>query len=119
MEQLIGQSLQVMPVAAIPVVIVVLGLYWIYRKTMIIQKDRELTKKTRDDDSQKMHDEILKLQFKVAELDGIVVLHRDKLDSIEKQLGVVNSELVKLNVQVGHLVKALEDQNRIMMEIRK
>ena len=51
MEHLIGQSLQVMPVAAIPVVIVVLGLYWIYRKTMIIQRDRELTKKNRDADS--------------------------------------------------------------------
>lgn len=61
-----------------------------------------------------MHDEILKLKFKVTELEGISNLHRDKLDSIDKQLSIVNQELVKLNCQVENLVKALEMQNEIM-----
>lgn len=66
-----------------------------------------------------MHDEILKLKFKVTELEGITNLHRDKLDSIDKQLAIVNQELVKLNCQVENLVKALEMQNEIMKGINK
>jgi len=103
---------------ALPLVVVLLGGFWIYRKTQNIEQARKITKAERDLDSQKMHDDILKLQFKISELDGIVVLHRDKLDSIEKQLTTVNVELVKLNVQVEGLVKALERQNSIMEKMQ-
>ena len=104
--------------SALPLVVVLLGGFWIYRKTQNIEQARRITKAERDQDSQKMHDDLLKLQFKVSELDGIVVLHRDKLDSIEKQLTSVNVELVKLNVQVEGLVKALERQNSIMENLQ-
>lgn len=103
---------------ALPIVVTALGGFWIWRKTQNIEQARKITKVERDDDSKKMHDDLLKLQFKVSELDGIVVLHRDKLDSIEKQLTSVNVELVKLNVQVEGLVKALERQNNIMEKIQ-
>jgi hypothetical protein len=103
---------------ALPLVVVLLGGFWIYRKTQNIEQARKITKVERDTDSQKVHDDILKLQFKISELDGIVVLHRDKLDSIEKQLTTVNVELVKLNVQVEGLVKALERQNSIMEKMQ-
>lgn len=103
---------------ALPLVVVLLGGFWIYRKTQNIEQARKITKAERDQDSQKMHDDLLKLQFKVSELDGIVVLHRDKLDSIEKQLTSLNVELVKLNVQVEGLVKALERQNSIMEKMQ-
>lgn len=117
MEQLV-EIIKLCSPSAIPLVVVLLGGFWIYRRTQNIEQARRATKIERDDDSKKMHDEILKLQFKVSELDGIVVLHRDKLDSIEKQLTSVNVELVKLNVQVEGLVKALERQNSIMEKIQ-
>lgn len=66
-----------------------------------------------------MHDELLRLKFKVTELEGIANLHRDKLDSIDKQLSIVNQELVKLNCTVENLIKALEMQNEIMKGINK
>lgn len=66
-----------------------------------------------------MHDELLRLKFKVTELEGIANLHRDKLESIDKQLAIVNQELVKLNCQVENLVKALETQNEIMKGMNK
>ena len=66
-----------------------------------------------------MHDELLILKFKVTELEGIANLHRDKLESIDKQLAIVNQELVKLNCQVENLVKALETQNEIMKGMNK
>lgn len=84
-----------------------------------MEKDRTETKVSRDNDSQAIHDDILKLKFDVTNLQGIVNLHKDKLESIDKQLGLVNQELVKLNIQVEHLANALEKQNEIMLEQMK
>lgn len=117
MDQLV-EIIKLCSPSAIPLVVVLLGGFWIYRKTQNIEQARKITKVERDQDSQKLREDLLKLQFKVSELDGIVVLHRDKLDSIEKQLTSVNVELVKLNVQVEGLVKALERQNSIMEKIQ-
>lgn len=112
MEQMMGQSLQVMPVAAIPVVIVVLGLYWIYRKTMVIQKDRELTKKTRDGDSQNMHDEIISLRFEISTLKGRSELHDDLIRDINKQISI-------LNVNMAGILQKIDDIIYIMREVNK
>lgn len=108
METLVPQVLPYIGPSALPLLIVVL----FYIK---IKNDRAKTKVERDNDSQQMHDDVLKLKFEVTGLKDIVNLHRDKLDSIEKQVGIINTELVKLNIQVEHLVKALEDQNKIML----
>ncbi len=108
METLVPQVLPYIGSSALPLLIVVL----FYIK---IKNDRAKTKVERDNDSQQMHDDVLKLKFEVTGLKDIVNLHRDKLDSIEKQVGIINTELVKLNIQVEHLVKALEDQNKIML----
>lgn len=83
---------------------------------LIIYFQRKDTKSMRDDDSASLHDEILKHNFEITNLKGMVELHRDKLDSIDKQLNIVNQELVKLNIQVENLAKALERQNEIMVQ---
>lgn len=102
--------------SALPIVIVIIGIAYLYFKFNKLEKDRDNTKSARDSDSQEIHDKLLTHDFKLAELAGIVELHRDKLDSIDKQLTIVNTELVKLNVQVEHLAKALERQNEIMLK---
>ena len=66
--------------------------------------------------SQQVHDTLLKHGFEITNLKGIVDLHKDKLESIDKQLGIVNQELCKLNLQVEHLATALEKQNEIMLQ---
>jgi peptidoglycan hydrolase CwlO-like protein len=108
METLVPQVLPYIGPSALPLLIVVL----FYIK---IKNERAKTKVERDNDSQNMHDDVLKLKFEVSELKGIVNLHRDKLDSIDKQLNIVNQELVKLNMTVEHLADALERQNQIML----
>ena len=102
--------------SALPIVIVIIGIAYLYFKFNKLEKDRDTTKSDRNKDSQEIHDKLLTHDFKLAELAGIVELHRDKLDSIDKQLTIVNTELVKLNVQVEHLAKALERQNEIMLK---
>ena len=125
MEQIISNIISSLSPSALPIVIVIIGIAYLYFKFNKLEKDRDNTKtvkdrdntKTvRDSDSQEIHDKLLTHDFKLAELAGIVELHRDKLDSIDKQLTIVNTELVKLNVQVEHLAKALERQNEIMLK---
>lgn len=119
MADAITSLIAAIPSGALPIVVVILGLAYLYFKFNKVEKDREVTKQQRDSDSQAIHDDILKLKFDVTNLQGIVNLHKDKLESIDKQLGLVNQELVKLNIQVEHLASALENQNEIMIEQMK
>ena len=119
MEQLITTLISALSPSALPVVVLCLGGLYLYFKFKGIEHDRNTTKVNRDADSQAIHDDILKLKFDVTNLKGIANLHRDKLDSIDKQLGLVNQELTKLNIQVEHLTTALERQNEIMMNTLK
>lgn len=119
MEQLITTLISALSPSALPVVVLCLGGLYLYFKFKGIEHDRNTTKVNRDADSQAIHDDILKLKFDVTNLQGIVNLHKDKLESIDKQLSLVNQELVKLNIQVEHLATALEKQNEIMLEQMK
>lgn len=116
MEQIITNIISTLSPTALPLVVVIIGIAYLYFKFSKLEKARTTTKSVRDSDSQEIHDKLLAHDFKLTELAGIVELHRDKLDSIDKQLTIVNTELVKLNVQVEHLAKALERQNEIMLK---
>ena len=119
MTEAITSLIAAIPPSALPIVVVIIGIAYLYFKFTKMEQDRNTTKVNRDADSQAIHDDILKLKFDVTNLQGIVNLHKDKLESIDKQLGLVNQELVKLNIQVEHLASALEKQNEIIMEQMK
>lgn len=119
MTEAITSLIAAIPPSALPIVVVIIGIAYLYFKFSKMEQDRNTTKVNRDADSQAIHDDILKLKFDVTNLQGIVNLHKDKLESIDKQLGLVNQELVKLNIQVEHLANALEKQNEIMIEQMK
>lgn len=116
MEAIINTLITTLSPAALPLVVVVVAAIYFYFKFKGIEQDRMNTKQQRDTDSQEVHDKLLTHDFKIANLQGVVDLHRDKLDSIDKQLAVVNQELVKLNLSVEHLGAALKEQNEIMKE---
>ena len=116
MEQLITTLISTLSPSALPVVVLCLGGLYLYFKFGQMEKDRKDTKTARDNDSQEIHDKLLTHDFKLTNLQGIVDLHRDKLDSIDKQLAIVNQELVKLNISVEHLGNALKEQNEIMKQ---
>lgn len=116
MEAIINSLITALSPAALPLVVVVVAAIYFYFKFKGIEQDRMNTKQQRDTDSQEVHDKLLAHDFKIANLQGVVDLHRDKLDSIDKQLAVVNQELVKLNLSVEHLGTALKEQNEIMKE---
>lgn len=114
MEQIITSIITSLSPAALPLVVVIVAGIYFFFKFKSIEQDRMTTKQQRDSDSQEVHDKILKLEFKTAELSGIVNLHRDKLDQIERQLCTVNEQLIRLNMSVEHLSASLKEQNEIM-----
>lgn len=114
MEAIINNLVSTLSPAALPLVVVIVAGIYFYFKFKSIEHDRMNTKQQRDSDSQEVHDKILKLEFKTTELSGIVNLHRDKLDQIERQLCTVNEQLIRLNMSVEHLSASLKEQNEIM-----
>ena len=114
MEAVISQLISTLSPAALPLVVVIVAGIYFYYKFKSLEQDRVNTKQQRDTDSQEVHDKLLTHDFKISSLQGVVDLHRDKLDSIDKQLSIVNQELVKLNLSVEHLSIALKEQNEII-----
>ena len=107
MEQLV-EIIKLCSPSAIPIVVVLLGGFWIYRKTQNIEQARRVTKAERDLDSQKMHDDILRLQFEMTSVKGVIDLHRETLTDLQKQMQIVVKELVELNCSI----KLILDERR-------
>ena len=107
MEQLV-EIIKLCSPSAIPLVVVLLGGFWIYRRTQNIEQARKITKAERDLDSQKMHDDILRLQFEMTSVKGVIDLHRETLSDLQKQMQIVVKELVELNCSI----KLILDERR-------
>lgn len=93
--------------SALPLVVVILGGLYIYRK---IGGERARTKEIRDTDSQKIHDDILKLQFKVTEIDGRTVKHEQVIDDLREQINLLNTNVVRLSVVIEKLSERLSER---------
>lgn len=104
MEQILTSSLSLIAPAALPVVIVVLGLFWIWRKTQNIEQSRKVTKQLRDEEFMKIHDQLLKQSFEIDSLKGVADLHRQVMDDLQKQMSIIVKELAELNVNVKILI---------------
>lgn len=95
---------------ALPLVVVLLGGLYLWLKFGRMEKDRQETKIQRDSDSQGIHDDILRLKFKVNELDGRTVHHADILEDLRTQVATLNSNISKLTVQLEMYCDILKDK---------
>lgn len=74
-----------------------------------IREERKATKTFRDDDSQKMHDDILKLQFQSHEnKDDIGLLFQQVADS-NKQIALMNQQLTQVLVKMDNVITTLKE----------
>lgn len=105
METLVTTVLPFISPAALPLVIVVVACFYIYKK---IDNDRQKTKVERDADSQDLHDKFLKMEFDVANMKGEVGHHKDVLEDLRNQVNLLNINIVKLTVSLESLVNNLE-----------
>lgn len=101
MTEIISSILPYIPENAFALVICVC--FYIY-----INYKRKNTKQERDEDSKKIHDELLKHSFEINNLKNADV-HKDTLlDDIRSQISTMNVEIAKLAVSIDNLTKLLE-----------
>jgi len=110
MESLITTIIPYISPAALPLVVVIIAAIFFYFKFISLTKDRENTKIQRDNDSQTIHDDILKLKFKVSELDGRTVKHESIIEDMRQQLSELNTNIVRLAVVVEELAKKIDKE---------
>lgn len=91
--------------SAIPLVLVCIAAIYLWFKFGKVEKDREVTKAVRDKDSQEIHDTLLRHTFQIDELKGHSVHHEQVLDDVNKQLSLLNTNIVKLQVTIENMSK--------------
>lgn len=109
MEHIVTSLIGALSPSALPVVVLCLGGLYLWFKFGRMEKDRQETKVERDNDSQEIHDDILKLKFKVSELEGRTVHHADLLEDLREQVATLNSNISKLTVQLEMYCKILQN----------
>jgi len=109
MENIITTIVSSLSPSALPLVVVILGLFWIYRKTSDIKKDREETKIQRDADSQNLHDMVQKNTWEINNL-KLENQHRDTiLDDLRQQCNELNVNLAVVSQKLDTLVEAIKE----------
>lgn len=74
-----------------------------------IREERKATKTLRDDDSMKMHDDILKLQFQSQQnKDNIGLLFNQVADS-NKQISLLTQQLAQVLVKMDNVITTLQE----------
>lgn len=74
-----------------------------------IRDERKATKTLRDEDSQKMHDDIIKLQFVSQQnKDNIGLLFQQVADS-NKQIALMNQQLTQVLVKMDNVITTLKE----------
>lgn len=74
-----------------------------------IREERKATKTMRDDDSMKMHDDILKLQFQSQQnKDNIGLLFNQVADS-NKQISLLTQQLAQVLVKMDNVITTLQE----------
>lgn len=104
------------PTEALPWVVLILGGLFIYLKFRKVDDSRKATKESRDKDSLEIHDKLLDHEYRIKGTEQVAELHKERLLNIDSTVHSMQMELVKLNTQVGSLVKVLEAQNKLIME---
>ena len=77
---------------------------------VIIYLQRNTTASRRDEDSQSIHDDILKLRFEVDNLKNSDVHKEEILEDLRNQLNSLNTNLAKLSVTIEGMEKRNEDK---------
>lgn len=89
--------------SALPLVIVIVAVVYLYFKFKKVESDRKVTKASRDEDSQNLHDAVLKHTFQIDQLVGSSQHHEDILDDLRNQLNILNTNIAKLSVTIDNM----------------
>ena len=97
-------------IAAIVLLITnIAALVKVFADVLKIKADRADVKEYRDKDSQELHDMILKHDFAITSLKDQTALQATVVDDLRDQVATLNTNIVKLDVNVGNLTEAIKE----------
>lgn len=106
MVELIEKVLPYIPASTIPVILVVLGGIYIYKK---IDSERKVTKELRDKDSLEVHDTLMKHSFQITQLKDQQALISTVVDDLRDTCSQLNTNIVKLDTNVQNLTEVVRE----------
>lgn len=109
MEQLVTTLVSALSPSALPIVVVIIGIAYLYFKFSKMEQDRNTTKVNRDADSQAIHDDVLKMKFDITNLQGIVNLHDTLLSDISKQINILSTNIAILSEKIDNLNNIIKE----------
>lgn len=109
MNEIVSYIVSAIPSGALPIVVLLLGLAYLYFKFGKVEKDREETKTQRDKDSQEIHDTLMHQTFDIANIKGRIELHDTILSDINKQINILNTNLAILTEKIDNLTNTLKE----------
>ena len=96
--------------SALPLVVVVVAVVYLYFKFRKVETDRKLTKSVRDADSTNIHDQLLKNTWDISRIKEDNN-HRDALlDDLRQQVTIVNQNLAVVANKLDSLVEAVREK---------
>lgn len=110
MLEMLKEILPYIPSNVIGLLLLVAMYMYFKYKVGNIENDRNKTKETRDTETTKIHDTLLKHSFEIDSLKLTSVHHSEVLDDIKQELGVLNTEIAKLSVGIDALTKLLKKE---------
>lgn len=87
----------------------VAALVKVYTDVLKVKADRKSTAEARDADSQKLHDEVIKHGFAIQQLKDNQALTATVVDDLRDQCSALNSNIVKLDVNLANLTEAIKE----------
>lgn len=100
-------------IAAVIALIVNIGaLVKVYTDILRIKADRADTKENRDKDSLELHDKVLSQGFAIQQLKDAQSLTSTVVDDLRDQCTALNTNIVKLDVNVANLTEAIKEMRQ-------
>ena len=106
MIEIISTILPYISSSALPVVVVVLGGIYLYKK---IDGERKTTKELRDKDSLEVHDTLMKHSFQITQLKDQQALISTVVDDLRDTCSQLNTNIVKLDTNVQNLTEVVRE----------
>lgn len=83
-----------------------------------LTNDRLATKTSRDQDSQELHDKVLKLEFSSTQARDNISLLFTKMDDANKQSALLNTQLAQVIAKMDSVITTLADLKEEIKEAR-
>lgn len=115
MDEVVQTSLQYIPPSAIPIVVIVLGCFYLYlwfrckQNSEQMSKDKEETQKSIDKESQDLRDQCKENALEIRHLKEDLSSRNEIVDTLRSQVNKLNVNLATVSERISSLVDVIKE----------